>query len=235
MTLPAQIFHLAEATNWPSIQQHGLLSTSALLDLAGVQGKERAQFERLHRPAQIELSNGVHVRDQKPMPAQALAQCLIGMAPAEWCQLINSKVFFWLDPDRLNRQRRACDARPQVVLVVDTQRLLARHAEKVALSPFNTGNTRRKPAARGRSTFVPYAVWSESGLSSEAAGLGTRARSLQPSAGGADRRWSGLRYHGHGGSHLPAGAWRVILLESERLTALRSDTRKDRMLVISSA
>ncbi len=176
MTLPTQILHLAESANWLSIQQHGLLSTSALLDLAEVHGNKRTQFERLQRLAHTELPNGVHVRDQKPMPSQSLAQCLIGMAPEEWYQLINSKVFFWLDHNRLNRQRRACEPRPQVVLVVDTQRLLARHAEKVALSPFNTGNTRRKPAARGRSTFVPHAVWSESGWFSEAAGLGTRAR-----------------------------------------------------------
>jgi hypothetical protein len=176
MTLPAQIFHLAEASNWPSIQQHGLLSTSTLLDLADVHGKERAQFERLHRTAGGELPNGVHVRDQKPMPFQALAQCLIGMTPSEWYQLMNSKVFFWLCPDRLNRQRRACNPRPQVVLIVETQRLLDRYAEKISLSPFNTGNARRKPATRGRSTFVPYAIWSKSGWSSEAAGLGTRMR-----------------------------------------------------------
>ena len=69
MMLPAHIFHLAEAANWPSIQQHGLLSTSALLDLAGVREKERAQFERLHRPIHTELPNGVHIRDQKPMPS----------------------------------------------------------------------------------------------------------------------------------------------------------------------
>jgi len=177
MKLPTHIFHLAEAANWPSIQRHGLLSTSALLDLAGVQGKERAQCERLHRPAHAELPNRVYIRDQKPMPSHGLAQCLIGMDPPEWYQLINSKVFFWLDLDRLNRQRRACDPRPQVVLVVEAQRLLARHGEKAALSPFNTGNTRRKPAARGWSTFVPYAVWLESRWSSEAAGLGTRPRS----------------------------------------------------------
>jgi hypothetical protein len=176
MTLPAQIFHLAEASNWPSIQRHGLLSMSALLDLAGVQGEKRAPFERRHRPAHTALPNGTHVRDQKPMSSQALARCLIGMAPADWYRLINSKVFFWLDADRLNRQRRACEPRSQIVLVVETQRLLARHAEKASLSPFNTGNTRRRPAARGHSTFVPYAIWSESGWSSEAAGVGTRGR-----------------------------------------------------------
>jgi hypothetical protein len=174
--LPAQVFHLAEAVNWPSIQRHGLLSASALLDLAGVRGKERAQFEREHRPIHTELPNGVQVRDQKPMCSQTLARCLIGMCPAEWYRLVNSKVFFWLDSNRLNRQRRACEPRPQVVLVVDTERLVARHAERVALSPFNTGNTRRKSAVRGRSTFVSYAVWLESGWSSEAAGLSARPR-----------------------------------------------------------
>ena len=144
MTLAAKIFHLAEASNWPSIQRHGLLSTSALLDLAGVQGEKRAPFERRHRPAHTALPNGTHVRDQKPMSSQALARCLIGIAPADWYRLINSKVFFWLDADRLNRQRRACEPRLQIVLVVETQRLLARHAEKASLSPFNTGNTRRR-------------------------------------------------------------------------------------------
>lgn len=176
MKLLARVFHLAEAANWPSIQQHGLLSTSVLLDLAEIRGKERDRFERQHRPLHTELPNGVQVRDQKPMLPQALVQCVIGMSPEDWYRLINSKVFFWLDHDRLNRQRRACEPRPQVVLVVDTQRLLARYAEKVALSPFNTGNARRKPAVRGQSTFVPYAVWSKSGWSSEAAGLNTRVR-----------------------------------------------------------
>jgi hypothetical protein len=182
MTLPAYVFHLAEAANWPSIQQHGLFSTSALLDLAGIRGEEGARFERQHRPNYTELPNGVQVRDQKPMPPEALMQCLIGMSPAEWYQLINSKVFFWLDSDRLNRQRGACEPRPQVVLVVDTDRLVARHAERIALTPINTGNARRRAARRGRCTFVPYWIWVESGWSSETEGLGTRRceRSHQP-------------------------------------------------------
>lgn len=176
MKLPIHVYHLAEAANLPSIHQHGLLSTIALLDLAGVRENERIQFERRHRLTHTELPNGVQVRDQKPMPVQALTGCLIGMSPAEWYGLVNSKVFFWLDPGRLDRQRRACEPRPQVVLVVETERLLARHAERIALSPINTGYARRKPAVRGRSTFVPYARWSESGWSNEAIGLGTRTR-----------------------------------------------------------
>jgi hypothetical protein len=176
LQLPTYIYHLAEAANWPSIQRHGLLSSSVLLDLAGLQESERDPYEQQHRPHHMELPSGVQIRDQKPMPAQALDQCLVGLTPTEWYRLINSKVFFWLDPDRLNRQRRACEPRPQVVLVVDTVRLLNRHADRVALSPINSGNARRKPAVRGRSTFVSYAAWSESRWSSEATGLGTRRR-----------------------------------------------------------
>lgn len=63
-----------------------------------------------------------------------------------------------------------------MVLVVNTEQLLRRHADRVALSPINSGNVRRNPAVRGRSTFVPYKQWSESRWSSEAAGLGTRQR-----------------------------------------------------------
>lgn len=182
LKLPAHVFHLAEDINVASIQRHGLLSTSGLLDLAGVGRHDRARLERQCRLTHTELPSGVQIRDQKPLLPQSLARCLVGMDPAEWYGVINSKVFFWLDPDRVNRQRRACEPRPQVVLVVDTGRLLARYAEMVALSPINSGNTRRKPALRGQSTFVPYTVWSESGWGSEAVGLGmgTRARSHRP-------------------------------------------------------
>lgn len=176
MQLPAQIYHLAEATNWPSIQQEGLLSTSALLDLLRLSKRERLRYERQHPPRQTQLLGGVQIRDQKPMPPPSLHRCLVGMTPAEWYRLINGKVFFWLDPDRLNRQRGACGPRPQVVLIVETQRLLDRHADRVALSPLNSGNARRKPAIRGRSTFVPYAEWLISGWSGEAAGLKSRSR-----------------------------------------------------------
>jgi hypothetical protein len=176
MKLPPHIYHLAEAANWPSIRRGGLLSTNALLDLAGVRGDERDGIECCQRPEHMELPNGVQVRDQKPMAANALKEYLVGMKPSEWYALINSKVFFWLDVDRLNRQRGACEPRPQVVLEVDTERLLARHADRIALSPINTGNARRRPAKRGRCTFVPYWVWVELGWLSETEGLGTRSR-----------------------------------------------------------
>jgi hypothetical protein len=59
---------------------------------------------------------------------------------------------------------------------VDTKQLLARHARRVALTPFNTGNTRRKPAIRGQATIVPYATWDETAWRSEAEVLGILER-----------------------------------------------------------
>jgi hypothetical protein len=61
-------------------------------------------------------------------------------------------------------------------MVLDAERLLARHGARAAVSPFNTGNARRRPASRGAATFVPYATWQQSGWVHEATALGTRSR-----------------------------------------------------------
>jgi hypothetical protein len=167
---------MAEAANWPSIQRDGLCSATTLLDMAGVAGRERERLERNQRLTHTVLPNGAQIRDQRPMPPAALEMCLIGMSPSEWYALVNAHVFFWLDPARLNRQRAACDHRPQVVLTVDASGLLAAYAEAAAVTPINTGNARRRPAKRGAATFVPYASWIDSAWESEAASLGVPLR-----------------------------------------------------------
>lgn len=176
MKIPDQVYHLVEAANWPSVQRHGLLCTHALLRLTGLSPAARRRISTAQRLRHTTLSDEVAIRDQVPMPPDALRRCLIGMTPAEWYSLLNGMVFFWCDRDRLNRQRGACGERPQMVLTLDTKRLLARHAQRVALTPFNTGNARRKPAIRGRATFVPYAIWLASAWGSEAEALGVRER-----------------------------------------------------------
>jgi hypothetical protein len=174
--LPQYVYHLADAANWPSIQQHGLFSTSTLLDMAEMQGKEREQVERQQRTRAITLANGAMIRDQVPMPPTALERCLLGMTPGEWYALLNTMVFFWPDRDRLNRMLKANGGRPQIIMIVDTQQLLAAYAEQAALAPINTGNARRKAAPRGRQTFVPYKTWVDSRWDSEAEALGTKLR-----------------------------------------------------------
>jgi hypothetical protein len=174
--IPARVFHLVEASNWSSVQRYGLLSACELLKLTGVPPAIRERISTAQRTRLTVLSDSVVIRDQRPMPPAALQKCLIGMTPAQWYALINQKVFFWCDPERLNRQHRACGERPQIALTLDTERLLSRHGDRVALTPFNTGNARRKPAIRGRATFVPYSAWLASGWRSEADGLGVSRR-----------------------------------------------------------
>jgi hypothetical protein len=175
--LPERVYHMAEASNWPAIQREGLHCASALLDRAGLSAKERHRWEHEQRLQHAPLPTGAWIRDQRPMPPDALARCLVNMSPGQWYGLINSRVFFWLDPERLNRQRAACSSRAQVVLIVDAPRFTEAYADRVALTPFNTGNARRRPATRGAATFVPYRTWLETGWASEATGLGTRERS----------------------------------------------------------
>jgi hypothetical protein len=167
---------MAEAANWPSIQRDGLRSATALLDMVGVTGRERARLERNQRSTYTVLPNGAQIRDQRPMPPAALQRCLIGMSPSEWYALINTHVFFWLDPARLNRQRAACNHRPQVVLTMDASGLLAAYVDMAAVTPINSGNARRRPARRGAATFVPYASWVASAWDSEADSLAIPAR-----------------------------------------------------------
>src|SRR5260221_8332421 len=134
----SRIYHMTDASNWASIQQHGLLSTSRLLNLAGLKGSERHDLERRQRLQTRRLPNGAVIRDQLPMSPAALSVCLAtGLVPEDWYLELNSRVFFWLDCQRLNRQRRACDSSPQVVLTVDAHHLLSSYVEQTALTPFN--------------------------------------------------------------------------------------------------
>jgi hypothetical protein len=176
--LPARhVYHLADAENWPSIQHRGLLSATRLLELSGLSADEQACIEKTQRPASLTLPGGAVLRDQAPMPPSALARCLVDMTPAEWYALINSKVFFWFDIERLNRQRRASGISSEaVVMTIDAGRLLAAYGGRAYLSAINTGNARRRPAVRGHESFVPYAIWLASRWASEAAALGLRPR-----------------------------------------------------------
>jgi hypothetical protein len=160
-------YHLVDERNWASVQAHGLLSTKRL---AAASGYDLEQL-RLHRATGLTLDSGVRIRDQSPMPPAVLGKYLQdGLSPEDWYDLLNSKVFFWLDPDRLNRQRRACGVAPQRVLVIDAVRMLKKHASLAAVTPINTGNAMRAAAPRGLSTFVPWERWTSDGWESEKVG-----------------------------------------------------------------
>ena len=155
-----RLYHMAQDGSWPSIAAHGLLSTSALLDLYGVLGEERATIESAWRPASVALSQPslgpVVIRDQRPLRPDLLARCLTdGMTPAQWYGLLNARVFFWVSEDNLRVLRNAVAYRddPQSILVVDTATLLERHLDAIQLSSINSGSILRGGAARGSRTF----------------------------------------------------------------------------------
>ena len=136
---------MSESGSWQSIQQHGLLSTTALLDLFGVQGQERSRIETKWRGRSVSIQHPEYgiavIRDQGPMPPHTLAPLLDGLTPSDWYELINRKSFFWATKDRLGRFLNAAPYRRQVhdVITVDTLGVVERHWERISLSFFNTG------------------------------------------------------------------------------------------------
>ncbi len=165
------LFHMAEHGSWPSIREHGLLSTSALLDLYGVSGSQRTAIESMRRPHSVPLkADGLAtavVRDQIPMTDDRLRQCLPAhLSPKEWYQILNAKVFFWLTRDRLHRLTggRTYRDKSHDVLELDTRSFIEAHRDRIWLCPMNSGNTFPIPHLRNESTFLriaeyPYSAW----------------------------------------------------------------------------
>ena len=154
-----KLYHVAEFGSWPSIKRHGLLSTSALLDLFEVSGPERSSIESEWRAEAIQIEHHEHgvavVRDQRPMPPGQLEPLLDGMTPREWYELLNGKTFFWLTEERLGWFLNAKLYRGRVhdVITVDTGRLLRRHWDRITVATINTGSTLGRKWRRGSSTF----------------------------------------------------------------------------------
>jgi hypothetical protein len=150
---------MAEAGSWDSIRQHGLLSTSALLDLFEVNGDRRSSIESVRRPRSVTIEHQDHgtavIRDQIPLNPTILQRCLVGMSPGEWCETLNRRVFFWTQELRLTGllKARAYRARPHDVLTVDTASLVAAHESAITLAHLNTGTTLFRAPERGPETF----------------------------------------------------------------------------------
>ena len=156
------LYHMAEANSWPSILKHGLLSTTALLDLYSITGEQRLAIESCHRPISIIISHPSHgsavIRDQRPMRESALAKCLQDCSAKEWFELLNRKVFFWVTEERVRTllRARAYRGREHLVISVNTALLLQRHQRLASLSPINSGSTIYRPVPRGIATFRPF-------------------------------------------------------------------------------
>lgn len=155
-----KLYHMAHKDSWDGIQQHGLLSTTALLDLFEMSGGERSGIEAAMRKTCIRIQHPKHgiavIRDQKPiMSDKKLASALGDSAtPEQWYRLLNTKAFFWVLPERLRQLRNAQEyrAQPQLVLTFDTRRIVDDHADRIWLCPMNSGAC--KPFAHPRTPDI---------------------------------------------------------------------------------
>lgn len=157
-----RLYHVTEPGAWESIRQKGLLSTSCLLDLFGVEGIPREKIEASRRPFAVRLGHLHHghvvINDNVPLSEKALANCLDdNLAPSDWLRILNARVFFWPSLEDLNSllSARLNRIRQRDVLVIDTLSLAKAHAERIELCPINSGATLRKAARRGLATFTP--------------------------------------------------------------------------------
>lgn len=157
------LYHMAEKGTWPSIKKRGLLSTTALLDLYEIIGKDREKVESLRRPDSVRIGHEEYgtavIRDNKPISDKALDKCLTGMTKEAWYRLLNGKVFFWLSADRVSGllAARAYREKEHVVITVDTAKLLAKYEAETTLSPINSGSTVYNPQPRDGKTFASLA------------------------------------------------------------------------------
>jgi hypothetical protein len=156
-----RLYHMAAQGSWPYIERHGLLSTSALLDLFEIHGAQREEIESRHRPECVTIGHenigSAVIRDQRPMDDGGLRRALTdGLVPRDWYRILNDKVFFWLTRDRLERllTAKAYRDKRQTVILLNTRALLELHSDRVFLSPMNSGCTKPFPHARGKKTFL---------------------------------------------------------------------------------
>jgi hypothetical protein len=164
------LYHMAEDGSWPSIQQRGLLSAQAIVDLYLPGDEAHARILSIVRRDKITLASAtlgdITIRDQRP--AKFVKVCMHdGVDPQDFLNALNGRVFFWLHLPRLKRLLNARSYRDSkhVVLHVDTARLLKAYSDRVQLAPYNTGSMHVPNAPkRGPDVFTdladyPYEQW----------------------------------------------------------------------------
>ncbi len=150
-----RLYHVTTPGMLRSIRRHGLLSTARIRALMGVADTGR-------RADSVTLTHPDHgtmiLTDQKPLVEAGLARCLDdGLEPDDWRAMLDGRAFFWPSRSHAEGLLRAATNRDRArdVLVLDTLGLARAHGDRMALSPINSGNTRRRPARRGLATYTP--------------------------------------------------------------------------------
>jgi hypothetical protein len=156
-----ELYHVAADGAWAGIERHGLLSVAALVTRWGVrQGAPQAAILTRRRGESIELTHPDYgtavIRHQKAMHESSLAGALEDLSPSEWYAMLNDRVFFFLQKNRLDELLSARSYRDDAhtVITVDTRSLLTAHEDDIELTRVNTGFAQRFSAEpRGRDSF----------------------------------------------------------------------------------
>jgi hypothetical protein len=156
-----RLYHLTSPGAVESIRRHGLLPPLSLLDLFGADPGTRTRA-LARRPEAVVLTHPVHgravVTDNRPLSDVALARILDdGLSPDDWRWRLAERVFFWVDGRDLAKLRgaRLNRDRARVVIEFDTLSLARAHADKLEISPINSGATIHDPPRRGNGTYAP--------------------------------------------------------------------------------
>lgn len=157
---PGKLYHLSLAASFEQVQEHGLLSTTALLDKFQVVGERRHILETRRRQAREPLTHEsyrtVHLNNQYPLFEGGLKKCLIDMSIEQWCLSLNKRVFFWAREQNLQGLIKAQEKRGYGGMLLSVQRkaFLEAFEEQLELSPINSGDATRRAAPRGTKTFA---------------------------------------------------------------------------------
>jgi hypothetical protein len=166
-----RLFHLTTPGASASILAHGLCCAASLVRDSTLAAERRRALlnERRAKEVPLTLQDGRSIRlnDNLPLSLKALQTCLHdGWSPADWIAHLNQHVFLWPSEKQLQKllNARMNREREREVLVFDTSSLVAAHAERVCLSPINSGATVRNAPGRGAATFTPinagaFAQW----------------------------------------------------------------------------
>jgi hypothetical protein len=157
-------FHVSLCPVPDLLLSNGLFSAAGLLELTASSEEQCKILLESQRQTTLRVLTGFGpaiINDQLPLPDKALAGCLTGMLPREWCKELNERFFFFLTQERaLQFARVQMSKLPQKILVtLSTERLIRGREDAFELCHFNSGNALRKAAPRGRNSFIPIASY----------------------------------------------------------------------------
>ena len=164
-----RLFHMAAHRSWPSIERYGLMSTKALLEKWEVPTKLRSELSHSPRQASLSIDHAEYgravVRDQKPIDVRRLEFLLDDMTVPEWLDALDSRVFFFVQFERMLGLLSATSyrGRPHAIITIDTARFIEKYESRIELSKLNSGFApAHATGRRGSATFQPISCYPHS-------------------------------------------------------------------------